>query len=106
MALLKFLRRPGTAMDAASAGGTTATGVAGSSAALAVQAARDQARRRLLGAAVLLGIGIIGFPLVFQTQPRPLPRKKGGTESSTLAVHSTRVSPNSINTEPSAWRVK
>jgi len=73
MALLKFLRRPGTATDAASAGGTTATGVAGSSAALAVQAARDQARRRLLGAVVLLGIGIIGFPLVFQTQPRPLP---------------------------------
>lgn len=73
MALLKFLRRPGTATDAASAGGATATGVAGSSAALAVQAARDQARRRLLGAAVLLGIGIIGFPLVFQTQPRPLP---------------------------------
>ena len=73
MALLKFLRRPGTATDAASAGGATATGVAGSSAALAVQAARDQARRRLLGAVVLLGIGIIGFPLVFQTQPRPLP---------------------------------
>lgn len=73
MALLKFLRRPGTATDAASAGGATATGVAGSSAALAVQAARDQARRRLLGAVVLLGIGVIGFPLVFQTQPRPLP---------------------------------
>ena len=73
MALLKFLRRPGPATDAASAAGGTATGVGGSSAALAVQAARDQARRRLLGAVVLLGIGIIGFPLVFQTQPRPLP---------------------------------
>ncbi|MFM8795555.1 MAG: SPOR domain-containing protein [Betaproteobacteria bacterium] len=73
MALLKFLRRPGPATEAASAAGGTATGVGGSSAALAVQAARDQARRRLLGAVVLLGIGIIGFPLVFQTQPRPLP---------------------------------
>jgi DedD protein len=73
MALLKFLRRPGTATDAASSGAATATGLAGSSAALAVQAARDQARRRLLGAVVLLGIGIIGLPLVFQTQPRPLP---------------------------------
>ena len=26
-----------------------------------------------MGAVVLLGIGIIGFPLVFQTQPRPIP---------------------------------
>jgi hypothetical protein len=33
--------------------------------------------------------------------------QKGGVRtSSTLAVHSTRVSPISISTEPSAWRVK
>jgi DedD protein len=38
-----------------------------------VQAARTQARRRLVGALVLLLIGIIGFPLLFETQPRPLP---------------------------------
>lgn len=30
-------------------------------------------RRRLIGAAVLLGIGVIGFPLLFETQPRPVP---------------------------------
>jgi DedD protein len=39
----------------------------------AVQAARTRARRRLIGAVVLLGIGIIGFPLVFETRPRPVP---------------------------------
>jgi len=37
-----------------------------------VQAARARARRRLIGAAVLVGIGIIGFPLLFETQPRPV----------------------------------
>jgi DedD protein len=39
----------------------------------AVQQVRTRARRRLIGAAVLVGIGIIGFPLVFETQPRPIP---------------------------------
>jgi DedD protein len=38
----------------------------------AVLAARTRARRRLIGAVVLLGIGIVGFPLLFETQPRPL----------------------------------
>ncbi len=39
----------------------------------AVVAARTRARRRLIGAAVLLGIGVVGFPLLFETQPRPVP---------------------------------
>lgn len=39
----------------------------------AVQHARTRARQRLIGAVVLLAIGIIGFPLVFETQPRPIP---------------------------------
>lgn len=38
-----------------------------------VQAARARARRRLVGAAVLLGVGVIGFPILFETQPRPVP---------------------------------
>jgi DedD protein len=41
--------------------------------AASVQAARTRARRRLLGAAVLVGLGIVGFPLLFETQPRPIP---------------------------------
>ena len=39
----------------------------------AVQQARTRARQRLIGATVLLAIGVIGFPLVFETQPRPIP---------------------------------
>jgi DedD protein len=39
----------------------------------AVQQARTKARQRLIGAVVLLGIGIIGFPLLFESQPRPIP---------------------------------
>ena len=39
----------------------------------AVRQARTRARRRLIGAVVLLAIGVIGFPLVFETQPRPHP---------------------------------
>ena len=50
-----------------------------------VAAARTLARRRLIGATVLLGIGVVGFPLLFETQPRPIaidipieiPRKDG-----------------------------
>ncbi len=38
-----------------------------------VQQARVRARRRLIGAAVLVVVGVIGFPLVFETQPRPIP---------------------------------
>lgn len=37
------------------------------------QAARASARRRLMGAAVLLAMGVTGFPMLFETQPRPLP---------------------------------
>lgn len=41
--------------------------------AAAVEAARTRARRRLIGAGVLLLAGVIGFPMLFETQPRPLP---------------------------------
>ena len=45
------------------------------------------------------------MPYSAVTQPSPEPRLKGGTLSSTEAVHSTCVSPKAISTEPSAWRV-
>ena len=38
-----------------------------------VQQLRARARHRLIGAAVLVGIGVVAFPLVFETQPRPVP---------------------------------
>lgn len=34
---------------------------------------RGRARRRLLGAVVLLGLGVLAFPLLFETAPRPIP---------------------------------
>ncbi|WP_425258062.1 SPOR domain-containing protein [Rubrivivax sp. RP6-9] len=37
-----------------------------------VQEARIRARRRLIGAAVLLLVGVVGFPLLFETEPRPV----------------------------------
>lgn len=39
----------------------------------AVVQARTQARRRLIGAAVLLLLGVVLFPLIFETKPRQLP---------------------------------
>ena len=37
-----------------------------------VEAMRKRARHRLIGAALLVLAGVIGFPLVFDTQPRPI----------------------------------
>ena len=39
----------------------------------AIAQARTRARQRLAGAGVLLVIGVVGFPILFETQPRPLP---------------------------------
>ncbi len=38
-----------------------------------IAAARTRARRRLMGALVLLVVGVVGFPMLFETKPRPLP---------------------------------
>lgn len=62
MGLLSFFKRDAAAV-AASQESTSA----------AVQAARTRARQRLIGALVLLSIGVVGFPLLFESQPRPIP---------------------------------
>lgn len=64
MGLLSFFRRRTNAAD-------TPTRSVDSADDLAM--ARTRARRRLMGAAVLVMAGVIGFPLVFETQPRPVP---------------------------------
>ena len=46
---------------------------AGGDSAPALDVARTRSRRRLIGAVVLLGVGVIAFPLLFETQPRPIP---------------------------------
>lgn len=37
-----------------------------------IEAVRRRARHRLIGAAVLVLLGVLGFPLLFDTQPRPI----------------------------------
>ena len=37
-----------------------------------IEAMRKRARHRLIGAVVLVLIGVVGFPLLFDTQPRPI----------------------------------
>ena len=37
-----------------------------------VEAMRRRARHRLIGAVVLVLVGVVGFPLLFDTQPRPI----------------------------------
>lgn len=38
-----------------------------------VEDMRRRAQHRLIGAAVLVALGVIGFPILFDTQPRPIP---------------------------------
>jgi DedD protein len=63
---LPFLRAKDTAAQRPRA-------AAGAEGGASIEAARTRARRRLIGALVLLAIGVIGFPILFETQPRPLP---------------------------------
>jgi DedD protein len=46
--------------------------VAPTSPAESIEAMRRRARHRLIGAVVLVLVGVIGFPLLFDTQPRPV----------------------------------
>lgn len=46
--------------------------VAASSPAESIEAMRRRARHRLIGAVVLVLVGVVGFPLLFDTQPRPV----------------------------------
>lgn len=38
-----------------------------------IDVVRRRARHRLIGASVLVLLGVLGFPLLFDTQPRPIP---------------------------------
>ena len=62
-----------------------------------VETMRRRARHRLMGASVLVLIGVIGFPLVFDTQPRPvasdiridIPERNEAAERATLTPAQT-----------------
>ena len=63
MAFFKFrLPNPGAGEDGSSGGN------AGES----LEALRRRARQRLIGATVLVVLAVIGFPILFDTQPRPV----------------------------------
>ena len=64
MGLLSIFRSRVDAGSAGSGGGEPVD---------AVQRARTRARQRLIGAVVLVVTGVAGFPLVFESQPRPVP---------------------------------
>ena len=54
-------------------GGSSAAPTAGSAAQTeSVEVMRKRAKHRLIGAAVLVLLGVVGFPLLFDTQPRPI----------------------------------
>ncbi|MDR7272140.1 DedD protein [Pelomonas saccharophila] len=72
MGLFSFLKRDDAASAAAPKKSAGKSG-AKASAAEDVQLLRIRARRRLIGAAVLVAAGVVGFPLIFETQPRPIP---------------------------------
>jgi len=63
MGLLSFFRRRSNTAKI-----PRAAGVEGST-----QLTRVRARHRLVGAVILVTVGVIGFPLIFETQPRPIP---------------------------------
>lgn len=66
MAFFKF-------RSAGQQGNETRSAPAAAAPAESVESMRRRARHRLLGAAVLVLVGVIGFPLLFDTQPRPVP---------------------------------
>lgn len=74
MAFFKFRRGGprGTEGRGAAAAVPAGRGAIAAAPAESIEAMRRRARHRLLGAAVLLLIGVIGFPLLFDTQPRPI----------------------------------
>ena len=92
MGLLSFFKRRADAASNAAGSGEPAE---------VVQQARTRARQRLIGAAVLVVIGVVGFPLVFETQPRPIPvdipidipRKEGAAPAVTPSVRTAAVAP-------------
>ncbi len=67
MAFFKF-RWPGQKQQDGKAGKVTRPAKAES-----IDAMRRRARHRLMGAAVLIVLGVVGFPMLFDTQPRPIP---------------------------------
>ena len=73
MGLLSYFQRQRPSPDARPGAGSGAgAGAEPEVTPDAVAQARARALRRLVGASLLLAVGVIGFPLLFETQPRPI----------------------------------
>ena len=66
MAFFKF-RFPGQVATSPASAETVAPGSGES-----IELVRRRARHRLMGAVVLVLLAVVGFPLLFDTQPRPV----------------------------------
>lgn len=62
-----------------------------------VERLRRRARHRLLGAAVLVLVAVIGFPLIFDTQPRPI-----AVDAPIIIPDRDKVAPLKVPAAPSA----
>ena len=71
MAFFKFRQR-GQAPQPEPTGRRSRKDEASAAAQESIETVRRRARHRLLGAVVLVGVAVIGFPLLFDTQPRPI----------------------------------
>ena len=71
MAFFKFRQR-GQAPQPEPTGRRSRKDEASAVAQESIETVRRRARHRLLGAVVLVGVAVIGFPLLFDTQPRPI----------------------------------
>ncbi len=74
MAFFKFRQRGQTQPEPAPTPGRRSRkdDAASAGAQESIDTVRRRARHRLLGAVVLVGIAVVGFPLLFDTQPRPI----------------------------------
>ena len=70
-----------------------------------LEAMRRRARHRLIGASVLVLVGVVGFPLLFDSQPRPIavdipieiPDKTKVTPLGTPQVATNHVAPSQVS---------
>ncbi|XVJ70552.1 MAG: SPOR domain-containing protein [Rhizobacter sp.] len=70
LSIFKRAQKDGATADSASRSSPNTTSA---SAAPSVHQARTRARRRLIGASLLVLMGIVAFPILFESQPRPIP---------------------------------
>jgi DedD protein len=70
LSIFKRAQKDGATADSASRSSPNTTSA---SSAPSVHQARTRARRRLIGASLLVLMGIVAFPILFESQPRPIP---------------------------------